>query len=1368
MRITLLKLKLIILSLFFLLSLTASARPLTTTEIPDALKPWQAWVLHGQEQSFCPFVTGNPNERYCAWPGALNLQLENNQGQFAQQWEVVQPSWIILPGDNKYWPLAVKANDKSIAVVDRDGKPAVWLEPGSYQISGQWQWVRVPVSLQLASETVLVATIVNGKKINTAPDNNSIIWLQQTNVSVAPAHVQTRVFRRLQDGVPITMTTQIELDIAGDNREIIVSPALLSNQLPLAITSDLPTRLDPNGQLRLQARAGKWIATIESRYLQPQTEFGFIKPTINWSTQEIWSIAQAPEIRAIDIVGGVRVDAAQYDVPNLWRDLPTIILTADEKVQIKTQAASENATQNNQLSLQRTAWLDFSGKGYTLQDQINGTMRRDWRLETTAPLILGRATEGGQERLITTLSADSATGVEVRNRDLFFTGVLRKNGDVDHLPISGWNQTFDSTNLQLHLPPGWMLFATTGADTVSESWMSQWKLLDIFLVLVIAVAAFRLQGRLVGSIALVTLLLTYHAIGAPIYVWLFILILLAIANGLPQPAAKRWTHRGVVVAYIVLIIIAVPFLIQQGQLVLYPQLEHPTINPIITAPVAFMAAPPPAPEMAVAPENARVGKMMMATGDAAAKRMLPPPAVQQEALTVVNTVTSDAITPPAILNVVDPKARIQTGPAIPDWRWTVVNMSWTGPVASDKELTLWLLGPWQTRLWHLLSVIGVIALAAGLLGAFNKSIGFSWRLITQHVAVWTIMSVGLFSTLLVSPTAFAADYPPQELLQQLRAGLIEPAECVPNCAEIEKADVTVTGQQVTIEFTIDAASAVAVPLLHQNDQLFLQQIKLDDNNAQLRRVVTNDVAIYLTPGVHQVTLIGDLTDATSVNINFATKPHWLTFTSTDWQAAGLIDGQLQSDSLQLTRTAANINGAQNNNEEFSATIIPPFVKVDRTLQLGLQWTMTTTVRRIAPQTGAITLHFPLLPGEAVTTEGIAVNDNRVLIALGADSRVISWQSTLPVASTLQWQATDNTFWAERWHIQPSYLWHVTTTGTPPIYRTDASPFWQLNWQPWPKQAITLQINKPIGVAGDTLTVDKVDWLVFPGKRDSDVALHLVLRSTLGDKQVINLPPSATITHLTANGIEQPIVQNDNQLFLTVQPGVTDVMIKWREASAIRTFFSPSAISVDKLLNNIRTTVNFPSDRWVLALGGPLMGPAVLFWSAAAILLIIAYFLGRAQFSPLKTRHWILLGLGTSAASPFSLFAIAAWLFALRWRSQQGANLSLPLFRAIQVGLVFLTVVVLSMLLKAIAQGLLGAPDMLIASNHMMVANGIDLNWYQDQLSSGDSGIWIFSLPVWVYQILMLLWALWLAFALVRWLRWGWECFSQQGLWRKEK
>jgi len=43
--------------------------------------------------------------------------------------------------------------------------------------------------------------------------------------------------------------------------------------------------------------------------------------------------------------------------------------------------------------------------------------------------------------------------------------------------------------------------------------------------------------------------------------------------------------------------------------------------------------------------------------------------------------------------------------------------------------------------------------------------------------------------------------------------------------------------------------------------------------------------------------------------------------------------------------------------------------------------------------------------------------------------------------------------------------------------------------------------------------------------------------------------------------------------------------------------------------------------------------------------------------------------------------------------------------------------------------------------------------------------WVLSLPLLVYRVAMLVWALWLAFAVIRWSRWAWSCFSAGGVWR---
>ena len=60
----------------------------------------------------------------------------------------------------------------------------------------------------------------------------------------------------------------------------------------------------------------------------------------------------------------------------------------------------------------------------------------------------------------------------------------------------------------------------------------------------------------------------------------------------------------------------------------------------------------------------------------------------------------------------------------------------------------------------------------------------------------------------------------------------------------------------------------------------------------------------------------------------------------------------------------------------------------------------------------------------------------------------------------------------------------------------------------------------------------------------------------------------------------------------------------------------------------------------------------------------------------------------------------------------------------------------------------------------------ELHWYSDRAVHVLPTAAILSVPLLVYRLAMLAWALWLALALLRWLRWGWESLTTGGGWRK--
>ncbi len=66
--------------------------------------------------------------------------------------------------------------------------------------------------------------------------------------------------------------------------------------------------------------------------------------------------------------------------------------------------------------------------------------------------------------------------------------------------------------------------------------------------------------------------------------------------------------------------------------------------------------------------------------------------------------------------------------------------------------------------------------------------------------------------------------------------------------------------------------------------------------------------------------------------------------------------------------------------------------------------------------------------------------------------------------------------------------------------------------------------------------------------------------------------------------------------------------------------------IDLGTENVNTSINLTlgQDRWVLFVGGPLLGPAVLFWGVLIVVVLVSIGLGRVTLTPLKTWQWILL------------------------------------------------------------------------------------------------------------------------------------------------
>ncbi|MBU1986542.1 MAG: hypothetical protein KJ846_04860, partial [Proteobacteria bacterium] len=317
------------------------------------------------------------------------------------------------------------------------------------------------------------------------------------------------------------------------------------------------------------------------------------------------------------------------------------------------------------------------------------------------------------------------------------------------------------------------------------------------------------------------------------------------------------------------------------------------------------------------------------------------------------------------------------------------------------------------------------------------------------------------------------------------------------------------------------------------------------------------------------------------------------------------------------------------------------------------------------------------------------------------------------------------------------------------------------WHPWPGEEVTLQISRPEGIDGQTLTIDRSSLQLRPGKRASEGKLDLSIRSSQGGQHAITLPAAAQLQKVTINGTIQQVRHDGSKISLPIIPGKQDISLEWREPSGLSVFYRTPQIDLGMTSVNTAIDVTLPQDRWPLFLGGPLMGPAILYWSTLLVVALVAFAISKSGLTPLRFHQLFLLGVGMSMSNLFSCLLVVGWLVALHFRKSIRAELDKNSFDLIQTGLGFLTVLAMMALVWAISQGLLGHPDMNIIGNG---STSRMLRWYQDLSGNHLPQAWLFSIPMLAYRVAMLAWALWISFTLLGLLKWGWKIVNEPMLW----
>jgi hypothetical protein len=1297
------------------------------SEIPAALQPWKGWVLWDERDPNCPTPFNASDQHICFWASQLKLSAGPDKGSWELQVHVFEESWVPLPGNARFWPTDVRVNEQSMPVVEHDSQPSVKLPTGVHQLTGQFLWTSMPQKITLPKQVGILALVIDGQSVAVPSwDATGDVWLRREQPAAAEKDLlAVQVYRVLEDGIPLWLRTEIDVTISGKNREEQLGWILPEGWQLSFVGSPIPVAVDELGQMKAQVRAGNWKIRVDAFYNAPVEQIRFAPGIQPMQATELIGFRAKPEFRITELEGLQPIDVSQTTFPDAWRKLPVFQWNTATPFQLVEKMRGTGQQRPTGLDIVRQFWLDDNGQDITYVDHVSGQLQQSWRLDVAQGQELGAVRVDGQPQLITANPQSGVHGVEIRSRNPKLQAIGRIPAPSAWF-ATGWEANADSLQLTLSLPPGWRVFALFGADRVDGDWLTAWSLLDLFLLLIFSMAVFRLWGIPAGIIALLAFGLSYHEPGAPRLTWLFLLIPIALLRVVTQGQGKTLLAAWRNIAVALLLLNLLPFAAKQIQSAIYPQLESAGRNYASRSMFEWLGL--------AYESGTRIADY--------ASESLPRGAEAGKRSSLSDVEANLAL---------DPKARIQTGPAQPEWSGNQVVCSWSGPVSSTQQIVPILV---SQPVYRGLTVVRLALLVL----LFAIVLGMRWRkmaLFRRPVAVAAL----LFASGFLTPAAWG-QIPDQEMLNTLRERLLQADEAYPHAAEIASVDLSLRDSRLVLNLEIHAAIDVAVPLPGRLPDWSPLSVEVDgEADSVVCRRDDGYLWLSVSQGVHQVTVEGWLADAAEWDWTYLLAPHRVAIDAPGWNISGLRPDGVPESHILLTRELETSEGeASYDQRNFRA-----IAAVERRLEVGLQWKIHNTVNRLSEPGKAISIRVPLLPGESVLTANAVVEDDAIEVNLGANQQSVRWESELAASNQIQLTAAPAGQWIERWYLLTSPAWNANYAGLEPVYEADQQLLIP-TWHPWPSESVTLSFRRPQAIDGPTVTVQSVMHETRLGARQRESKLQLKVESSLGNDFAITLDEQAFVSSLKLEGREIPVRREGALLIAPLPPGEQTLEATWTTAKTLPAMVSVEPLGLPVNGANVTTVLRVPENRWVLWADGPLRGPAVRFWTIIASALLAALALGSLSLSPLSRLQWVLLALGLTQVHVAAALLVVGWLFLVAWRAkQEPAHMGQAFFNLTQLLIVLLTVIVLGIFIVVVGQGLLGNPRMFILGNG---SSQTYLKWYQPLTETTLPQPYILSISVWFYRLLMLFWALWLATALLRWLQNGWTAFSHGGCWKR--
>jgi len=1310
-----------------------------TPYVPGELDPWVQWINEAHPQRNCPTDAMSGDVTRCVWISRIGLNV-GERLSFEMTVRTYAAVSVPLPGNTQLRPINVTANGDPVAVTGQD-QPVVRLEAGTHTLAGDIRWAHRPASVPVPAQFGLLALTVDGETVPQPLIRDGAVVLARNTATETAQTADTQtvdVYRLVVDNEPLSMQTVVSIDVAGRPRLISLGRALLDGFELMAFDADLPARIAANGDLEVQAIAGEHEIRFTARANKLLTSIGMEQRGDIWPSQEIWGFVPDRNLRLVEAGGAPGMDLSQVDWPEFEGDFDAagaqgFLLSKDRPLELTEMQRGNPNPPPDAIGVNREIWVNFAGDGFIVKDVLSAEIRQAKRIAASYPL--GRIELDGEPELVNTVNGGEP-GIELQQGSYTIESVSAVARDAEQV-ANGWRVDAQSLSGTLHLPPGWRLMWAQGVDSAPESWLEGWSLWNVFVLVFAVVLAFRFLKPAFAVLSLIGLLLLLPGESGIAVCWLLAIGAVSVLKRFDEGKLVQIGRTVTWVWLVITSLITLDLAITSAQQAVYPQLEP---RDWISAPYEQQSAD--AYSMEAAPAVAAPAEYDMARGQ-----------VLEEVI-----VTASKAARREYNNRYQEGVQVQTGPGLPQWTWKAQSLVWNGPVAATQTLDLTLAPPALVRLGHVATaIISVVLMALLFLALLGR------ESVQAKLPRWVSGLLPLLLiTLIAVPEESRADSTPSEsILKALEERLLKKPECFPGCASVESLAIRLTVDQAALDLRVHAGALVSVPLI-SGSAWMPATVTIDGEAAVLTRQ-GDTLQVAVREGVHRVQLSGSVAHLERFEIGLPTQPAVIETSLDDvWLISGVIEGRAVGGSLGFERQKRQ--EAREDAPVLQQDAAAPFVEVRRHIRFDLDWQVTTEVSRLAPTVGGFTVKVPLLPGESILGGGYQAEDGFVEVVFGPTDVGSQWSGVLKRESPLTLQAADTKDQVHRWLVESTNLWHVSHEGLTPVLDEEVNG---VSFRPRNGEQLVLTATRTEPLPGTTSTVESVRHHVTPGDRLATHQLDLSLRASQGGNYLLKLPEGTnSVTSVTIDGAEAPIPLKDNQLALPVLPGSAAYVIGWTSEETVGVRYTATPPTFAGATSNITSEVQFPENRWVLFLGGPTMGPAMLFWGVMIVVLILAAGIARIPGIALTRTDALLLAAGLALCNLEATLLVAVWLLLLAMRPKWLESISSAASKnLVQILTGFVTVITVLVLVASVPSALLSSPDMQIEGND---SGAHFYRWFTDQAGEMPPAPWVISLPMWVYRAAMLGWSLWLAFALIRWVRAAWEGFKTPEAWYEQK